>query len=69
MTNDNNHVRLGRRAFLKHGTLIHYCTLVAMIEGSGPENNGYSLMEIEPNGTIHLTGFRKQKSHEWERRG
>ena len=33
-----------------HG--IHYCTLVAMIEGSGDENNGYSVMELEPNGTI-----------------
>jgi predicted phosphodiesterase len=44
---------------------IHYCTLVAMVEGSGKENNGYSLMEIEPSGTIHLTGFRKQQSHDW----
>lgn len=48
---------------------IHYCTLVAMIEGSGAENNGYSLMELEPNGTIHLTGFRKQNSYDWKRRG
>jgi 3',5'-cyclic AMP phosphodiesterase CpdA len=46
---------------------IHYCTLVAMVEGSGKENNGYSLIEIEPNGTIHLTGFRKQQSHAWPR--
>ncbi len=45
---------------------IHYTTLVAMVEGSGADNNGYSLMEIEPNGTIHLTGFRKQRSYEWE---
>ena len=48
---------------------IHYCTLVAMVEGSSAENNGYSLMEIEPNGTIHLTGFGKQKSHKWDRKG
>ncbi len=46
---------------------IHYCTLVAMVEGSGPENNGYSVMEIEPNGTIRLSGFRKQKSRNWDR--
>ncbi len=46
---------------------IHYCTLVAMVEGSGAENNGYSLMEIEPTGTIHLSGFRKQQSHKWDR--
>ena len=48
---------------------IHYCTLVAMVEGSGKENSGYSLMDVEANGTIHLTGFRKQKSHQWERHG
>jgi alkaline phosphatase len=52
---------------LKEINGIHYCTLVAMIEGSGAENNGYSLMEIEPNGTIRLTGFRNQKSHHWDR--
>lgn len=46
---------------------IHYCTLVAMVEGSMAENNGYSLMEIEPSGTIHLKGFRKQKSYDWQR--
>jgi alkaline phosphatase len=46
---------------------IHYCTLVAMVEGSGAENNGYSVMEIERNGTIHLTGFHQQKSHKWVR--
>ncbi|MEZ6128577.1 MAG: metallophosphoesterase [Planctomycetaceae bacterium] len=46
---------------------IHYCTLVAMVEGSGAENNGYSSMEIEPGGTIHLSGFRKQKSYDWSR--
>ncbi len=46
---------------------IHYCTLVAMVEGSGSENNGYSLMDLEPDGTIRLTGFRKQQSHDWER--
>jgi predicted phosphodiesterase len=44
---------------------IHYCTLLAMVEGSGAENNGYSLLEIEANNTIRLTGFRKQTSHHW----
>lgn len=45
---------------------IHYCTLVAMVEGSGVDNNGYSVLEIEPNGTIRLRGFRRQKSFERE---
>ena len=44
---------------------IHYCTLVAMVEGSGAENNGYSVMEVAPAGTIRLTGFRKQKRYDW----
>ncbi len=46
---------------------IHYCTLVAMVEGSGKENNGYSVMNIERNGTIKISGFRKQKSQLWKR--
>jgi len=41
---------------------IHYCTLAAMVEGSGAENNGYALLEIAPAGTLELTGFRRQKS-------
>jgi predicted phosphodiesterase len=45
---------------------IHYCTLVAMVEGSGAENNGYSLLQVAPDGTIRLAGFRKQKSYHWE---
>jgi predicted phosphodiesterase len=47
---------------------IHYCTLVAMIEGSGAENSGYSVLDVRPDGSITLTGFRKQKSHEWVRK-
>jgi predicted phosphodiesterase len=46
---------------------IHYCTLVAMVEGSGAENNGYSVMEITEDGTIWLTGFRKQKEYDWKK--
>jgi alkaline phosphatase len=46
---------------------IHYCTLVAMVEGSGDENNGYSLLSIEQGGTLTLSGFRKQVSHQWKR--
>lgn len=44
---------------------IHYCTLVAMVEGSGAEHNGYSVMEIAPDGTIRVTGFRNQKGYNW----
>ncbi len=46
---------------------IHYCTLVAMVEGSGAENNGYSIMQLAANGTIRLKGFRKQQEYDWVR--
>ncbi|MGI9456722.1 MAG: metallophosphoesterase [Aeoliella sp.] len=44
---------------------IHYCTLVAMVEGSGADNSGFSTMEIAQDGTIRVTGFRKQESYAW----
>ncbi len=47
-------------------TGIHYTTLVAMVEGAGPENNGYSLMDLREDGTIRVTGFRKQANYKWK---
>lgn len=47
---------------------IHYTTLVAMIEGAGVEDNGYSLLDLGDDGTITLTGFRKQQHRRWPRR-
>ena len=44
---------------------IHYCTLVAMGEGSGAENNGYSGMSLATDGTIIVKGFRKQADYQW----
>lgn len=43
---------------------VHYCTLVAMIEGA--EHNGYSVLDVAPDGALTLTGFREQKSHAWK---
>jgi alkaline phosphatase len=51
---------------LKDISGIHYCTLVAMVEGSGAENNGYSIMSLASDGTISITGFRKQAMYEWK---
>ncbi|MFK8113071.1 MAG: metallophosphoesterase [Rubripirellula sp.] len=39
---------------------IHYCTLVAMVEGSGAENTGFALLDISSDGTLELNGFGKQ---------
>jgi len=44
---------------------IHYVTLVAMVEGAGPENNGYSLLELFPDRSMKLAGFRRQASRQW----
>lgn len=44
---------------------IHYCVHRAMIEGSGEENNGYSTVDVFADGTIRLTGFRKQQTYKW----
>jgi predicted phosphodiesterase len=45
---------------------IRYCTLVAMVEGSGAEQSGYALIDIDAAGAIRLSGFRKQKAYRWE---
>ncbi|WP_390180002.1 metallophosphoesterase family protein [Rhodopirellula bahusiensis] len=44
---------------------IHYCTMAAMVEGSGPESNGYSVMDIQADGTIEIKGFVRQASYHW----
>ena len=44
---------------------VRHCTLVGMIEGSGAENNGYAVVEVRADGTVVVTGFRKQKGYEW----
>jgi alkaline phosphatase len=44
---------------------IPYCTLAAIIEGSGSENNAYGILELSPTGTIQLKGYRKQENYNW----
>lgn len=44
---------------------IHYCTLVAMVEGSGETNNGYAMLDVLADGSLRLTGFRQQQTRQW----
>jgi predicted phosphodiesterase len=44
---------------------IHYCTMVAMVEGSGVESNGYSIIKVGRDGVIQVSGFQKQSSYGW----
>jgi len=41
---------------------IHYYTLKALIERSGPENNNYAIVEIDKDLLIRIIGFRKTES-------
>lgn len=41
---------------------IHYYTLKAMVEGPGEENNSYAIVEILPDRSITITGYRKADS-------
>ncbi len=44
---------------------IHYCTLVAMVEGAGVKSSGYSVMTLTAGGAIQLSGFRRQSDYSW----
>ena len=44
---------------------IHYCTVAAMVEGSGESNNAFARLDILRNGTLRLEGFVRQKSYQW----
>lgn len=41
---------------------VHYVTLVAMIEGSGAENSGYSFLDIMADRSLRVRGFRRQEN-------
>jgi alkaline phosphatase len=44
---------------------IHYCTLVAMVEGPGAQNSGYTTLDVLKDGAIRINGFRKQSKYRW----
>ena len=42
---------------------VPYVTLAAMVEGSGAESSGYSVLRVQRDGTLALTGWRKHAEH------
>ena len=44
---------------------IHYCTLAAMVEGSGEKNNAYARLDVLTNGALRVEGFARQKEYQW----
>ena len=45
---------------------IHYCVHRAMVEGGEEKDNGFSTLDVFPDGTIKLTGFYDQKNYAWQ---
>ncbi len=41
---------------------IYYYTLKAVVEGSGPENNNYAIVEVGEDKIIRIKGYRKTES-------
>jgi alkaline phosphatase len=44
---------------------IHYCTLRAMIEGPGQDNNAFAILDVLPGNELQISGFGKQPSFRW----
>jgi Predicted phosphohydrolases len=42
---------------------IHYCTLAAMVEGSGEKKNAYARLDVLPGGALRVEGFVRQKAY------
>lgn len=42
---------------------IPYVTLAAMVEGSGEGNSGYSVLRVQSDGILALSGWRKHAKH------
>jgi len=43
---------------------IHYYTLKALVEGSGPDDNSYAIAEVLRDGSITVTGYRQARSRQ-----
>jgi len=43
---------------------IHYYTLKALIEGSGLASSAYAIAEVQPDGNITISGYRKAESRQ-----
>jgi alkaline phosphatase len=42
---------------------IHYCTMRAVIEGTGLESNGYGIVSLFEGGRLAVKGFRAQRDY------
>lgn len=47
---------------------IHYYTLKAVVEGSGPQNNAYAIVEVHPDRSITVSAYRQAVRREFPAR-
>lgn len=45
-----------------HG--IHYCSLAALVDGSGQANNSYGIVSLYEDGSIRIQGFHQMQSRD-----
>jgi DNA repair exonuclease SbcCD nuclease subunit len=43
---------------------IHYYTLPCVIDGTGPENSAYAIVQVHPDDGLSVTGYRKAVTRE-----
>lgn len=60
----HGHKHEGDYAFING---IHYYTLEAVVEGSGPENSAYAVVEVLPDHSLVVTGYLNARSRELPR--
>ena len=46
---------------------VHYYTVSGVVNGSGPKNNSYSIVEVHADHRITVTGFRRARTKELQR--
>jgi hypothetical protein len=46
---------------------IHYYTLPGVIEGDGPANNSYAIVQVQADGSLTITGYHKAPSRDLAR--
>jgi predicted phosphodiesterase len=45
---------------------IHYYSVNAVIDGDGPENSAYQIVNVHKNGSLTIEGFRRASNHEFK---
>ena len=43
---------------------IHYYSVNAVVDGDGPENNAYMIIDVYKNGNLKIDGFRRGTDRE-----